>query len=424
MVAEMTPRQILRQLFDVAIAAADPALCVPPYLPPDEGGRLIVIGAGKASAAMARAVEQHWSGALDGLVVTRYGHGVPCERIEIVEAAHPVPDAAGELAAQRILAKVHGLNENDRVLALISGGGSALLAAPAEGVSLAEKRAITSALLKSGASIGEINCVRKHLSAIKGGRLAAAAWPAAVLTLAISDVPGDDPAVIASGPTVADPTTAVDALKVLDFYGIAIADSLRARLESGELETPKPGDPRLARSELRLIASPRQMLAAAASVAQQLGITSLILGDAIEGEAREVGKVLAGMAISCGQHGFPAKKPCVLLSGGETTVTLKGAGRGGRNSEFLLGLALALDGAPDIHALAADTDGIDGSEDNAGAFVDPTTLRRAREMAVDSRAHLAANDAWGYFSALGDLLVTGPTRTNVNDFRAILIGLE
>ena len=417
----MNPRQILRQLFDAAIAAADPALCVPPYLPPGDGGRLIVVGAGKASAAMARAVEQHWSGPLDGLVVTRYGHGVPCQRIEIVEAAHPVPDAAGELAAQRILAKVQGLNENDRVLALISGGGSALLAAPAEGIALAEKRAITAALLKSGASIGEINSVRKHLSAIKGGRLAAAAWPASVLTLAISDVPGDDPAVIASGPTVADPTSTVDALAVLDFYRIDIPSALRARLASGELETPKPGEPRLVRSEFRLVASPRQMLEAAAEAARQLGLTPLILGDAIEGEAREVGKTLAGMAVCCGRHGFPAQKPCVLLSGGETTVTLKGQGRGGRNTEFLLGLALALDGAPGIHALAADTDGIDGSEDNAGAYVGPETPARARALGLDGRARLADNDAWGYFAALGDLLVTGPTRTNVNDFRAILI---
>lgn len=420
----MNARAVLRRLFDAAIAAADPALCVPPHLPPDDGGRLIVIGAGKASAAMARAVEDHWSGPLDGLVVTRYGHGVPCERIEIIEAAHPVPDAAGEAAAARILSKISGLTATDRVLALISGGGSALLAAPASGITLAEKRALTAALLRSGASIGEINCVRKHLSAIKGGRLASAAWPASVLTLAISDVPGDDPAVIASGPTVADPTTAVDALKVLDFYHIAIPEALRARLLSGALETPKPGDPRLANSEFRLVASPRQMLEAAAAEATRLGITPLILGDAIEGEAREVGKALAGMAVSCGRHGFPAKNPCVLLLGGETTVTLKGEGRGGRNTEFLLGLALALDGAPGIHALAADTDGIDGSEDNAGAFVASDSLRRARELGLDIRSHLAANDAWGYFSALGDLLVTGPTRTNVNDFRAILIGLE
>ncbi|WP_428827138.1 glycerate kinase [Azonexus sp. IMCC34842] len=420
----MTPGETLRRLFDAAIAAADPAWCVPPQLPPDDGGRLIVIGAGKASAAMARAVEQHWSGPLDGLVVTRYGHGVPCDRIEIVEAAHPVPDAAGEQAAQRMLAKVHGLAENDRVLALISGGGSALLAAPADGITLADKRAITAALLKSGAAIGEINCVRKHLSAIKGGRLAAAAWPARLLTLAISDVPGDDPAVIASGPTVADPTSAAEALRILDFHTIAVPPALRARLVSGALETPKPGDPRLANSAFQLIASPRQMLEAAAAAARQLGITPLILGDAIEGEAREVGKVLAGVALSCARHGFPATKPCVLLSGGETTVTLKGQGRGGRNTEFLLGLALALDGAPGIHALAADTDGIDGSEDNAGAYVGPETPGRARALGLDGRAHLADNDAWGYFAALGDLLITGPTRTNVNDFRAIIVGLE
>nr|MBL8412561.1 glycerate kinase [Dechloromonas sp.] len=417
----MNPRTILRQLFDAAIAAADPALCVPPHLPPDDGGRLIVIGAGKASAAMAKAVETHWQGPLAGLVVTRYGHGVPCERIEIVEAAHPVPDAAGEAAALRILQTVRGLNERDRVLALISGGGSALMAAPAEGVTLAEKRALTSALLRSGASIGEINCVRKHLSASKGGRLAVAVWPAPVLTLAISDVPGDDPAVIASGPTVADPTTCADALRVLDFYGIDVPRALRQRLESGVLETPKPGDSRLARSDYQLVASPRQMLEAAAVEARRLGITPLILGDAIEGEAREVGKAMAGMARACAAHGFPAGRPCVLLSGGETTVTLKGHGRGGRNTEFLLGLALALDGAAGIHVLAADTDGIDGSENNAGALVAPDTLVRARALGIDSRAHLAGNDAWGYFSALGDLLVTGPTLTNVNDFRAVLV---
>ena len=417
----MNARDILRQLFDAAIAAADPESCVPPHMPPDDGGRLIVIGAGKASAAMARAVEQHWSGPLDGLVVTRYGHGVPCERIEIVEAAHPVPDAAGEAAAARILAKLAGLRAQDRVLALISGGGSALLAAPAAGVSLAEKRAITAALLKSGASIGEMNCVRKHLSAIKGGRLAAAAWPAPVLTLAISDVPGDDPAVIASGPTVPDPTTAAEALAIIERYRIEIPAKLRERLQSGELETPKPGDPRLAASDYRLVASPRLMLEAAAAEARCLGIEPLILGDALEGEAREVGKVLAGVALSCARHGSPARKPCVLLSGGETTVTVRGQGRGGRNSEFLLGLALALDGAPGIDALAADTDGIDGSEDNAGAFVGPDTPARAKAAGINVRACLAGNDAWYCFSRLGDLLVTGPTRTNVNDFRAILI---
>ncbi|MBS1161622.1 MAG: glycerate kinase [Proteobacteria bacterium] len=420
----MSPREILRHLFETAIAAADPAHCLPPYLPPDDGGRLIVVGAGKASAAMARVVEEHWSGPLDGLVVTRYGHGVPCRRIEIVEAAHPVPDMAGAAGARRVLDKLRGLSPGDRVLALISGGGSALLAVPAAAVTLSEKQALTAALLKSGASIGEINCVRKHLSAVKGGRLAALAWPAALLTLAISDVPGDDPAVIASGPTVADPTTTDDALRVLDTYAIGIPPALRARLLAGELETPKPGDPRLARSTYRLIASPRQMLEAAAEAARRLGITPLILGDALEGEARQVGKVLAGMARACLLHDFPAAKPCVLLSGGETTVTVQGHGRGGRNSEFLLGLAQALAGAPAIHALAADTDGIDGSEDNAGAWVGPETLGRGRSLGLDIAESLAANDAWGYFSALGDLLVTGPTRTNVNDFRAILVGLE
>jgi hydroxypyruvate reductase len=418
----VSPRDILRRLFDAAIATADPALCVPPHLPPDDGGRLIVIGAGKAAAAMAQAVERHWSGRLDGLVVTRYGHGVPCQRIEVIEAAHPVPDAAGEAAANLIFGQISGLTVADRVLALISGGGSALLAAPAAGVTLAEKRALTSALLKSGASIGEINCVRKHLSAIKGGRLAAAAYPASVLTLAISDVPGDDPAVIASGPTVGDPTTCADALRVLDAYAIAVSPELRRRLTSGELETPKPGDPRLAHSEFRLIASPRQMLEAAAAEARRLGVRPLILGDALEGEAREVGKLMAGMAKSCARHGFPVQKPCVLLSGGETTVTVRGNGRGGRNTEFLLALALALDGEPGIHALAADTDGIDGSEDNAGALIGPDTLARARAVGLDVPGLLANNDAWTAFSGLGDLLFTGPTRTNVNDFRAVLIG--
>jgi glycerate 2-kinase len=419
----MNPRELLRRLFDAGVAAADPARCVPAALaeldPPGPGGRLIVVGAGKAAAAMAQAVEAAWPGPLSGLVVTRYGHGAPCARIEVVEAAHPVPDAAGAAAAARILGLVSGLTANDRVLALMSGGGSALLAAPAPGVTLEQKQAIGAALLNSGATIADINCVRKHLSAIKGGRLALAAWPAPVLTLAISDVPGDDPAVIASGPTVADPTTAVDALKVLDSHAIEIPAELRRRLASGELETPKPGD--LAAGAFRLVASPRQMLEAAAAEARRLGVMPLILGDAIEGEAREVGRVLAGIAVACGRHGFPAQKPCVLLSGGETTVTVRGAGRGGRNTEFLLGAALALAGEPGIHALAADTDGIDGAGDNAGAFVGPDSLARARAAGLDAAASLAANDAGSFFAGLGDLLVTGPTRTNVNDFRAFLI---
>lgn len=421
----MSANSVLQGIFAAALAAADPARCLAPFLPERGAGRVVVVGAGKAAAAMARAVEEHWSGPVDGLVVTRYGHGVACRSIEVVEAAHPVPDAAGVAAAGRILDRVAGLGSDDLVLALISGGGSALLAAPAAGVTLAEKRAITAALLRSGAAIGDINCVRKHLSASKGGRLAAAAWPARVVTLAISDVPGDDPAVIASGPTVGDPTTCAEALVILDRYGIAIADDLRRRLQSGALETPKPGDPCLARSEFRLVSSPGQMLTAAAAAAQVAGVTPLVLGDAIEGEAREVAKVLAAMARSCQIRGQPARPPCVLLSGGETTVTLPATGgRGGRNSEFLLALALALRGTGAIHALAADTDGIDGSEDNAGAFIGPATLSRGAALGVDARRHLDAHDAWGYFATLGDLLVTGPTRTNVNDFRAILVGVE
>ena len=420
----MEPREILRELFDTGLGAADPASCVPPALPAPGDGRLGVVGAGQAAAAMARAGAAAWPGDLDGLVVTRYGHGVPCRRIEVVEAAHPVPDAAGVEAARRILERVSRCGVEERVLFLASGGGSALLAAPVEGLGLEQKQALTSQLLRSGAAIDEINCVRKHLSAVKGGCLALAAWPAPVLTLAISDVPGDAAAVIASGPTVADPSTCADALAVLDRYGLALPATLREGLRSGALETPKPGDPRLARSTFRLVASPRQMLQAAAARARTLGLSPLILGDALEGEAREVGRALAGVALSCRRHGDPLAAPCVLLSGGETTVTVRGRGSGGRNTEFLLGLALALDGAPGIHALAADTDGIDGSEDNAGAFVTPQTLARARAAGVDARVALAANDAWGFFSALDDLLVTGPTRTNVNDFRAILVGVE
>ena len=411
----------LRRLFDAAVAAANPAHCVPLHLPVERGGRLIVVGAGKASAAMARAVEEHWPGPLDGLIVTRYGFAVPCSRIEIVEAAHPVPDAAGQAAAARILERVSGLRPEDRVLALISGGGSALLAAPALDITLADKRAITAALLKSGASIHEMNCVRKHLSAIKGGRLAAAAWPAQVLTLAISDVAGDDPEVIASGPTVGDPTSCADALAVLARYAIPLPEALRQRLESGELETPKPGDPRLSKSEFRIVASPMLALRAAAEAAQAAGVTPLILGDEIEGEAREVARALAGIAKSCARHGTPAAPPCVLLSGGEATVSIRGQGRGGRNSELMLALAVALQGHPRIHALAGDTDGIDGSEDNAGALVAPATLARARAQNLEPLAALADNDAYGFFAALGDLLVTGPTLTNVNDFHAILV---
>jgi hydroxypyruvate reductase len=415
------PKQFLRRLFTAAVAAADPAKVLPPFLPRGHSGRTLVLGCGKASAAMAAAVEQAWNGPLEGLVVTRYGHAVPCRQIEIAEASHPVPDEAGMQAAARILKLAEGAREGDLVLALVSGGGSALLTLPAAGLTLADKQNVNRALLSCGAAIGEMNCLRKHLSAIKGGRLAAAAHPAKVVTLVISDVPGDDPATISSGPTVPDPTTSAQALEILDRHGIDAGPAVRRHLASQDSETPKPGDQRLAGSELHLIARPQASLEAAAALAREAGVTPVILGDALEGEARELGKAMAGIALQVRRHGQPAKAPAVLLSGGETTVTLKGKGRGGRNAEFLLGLALALDGAAGLWGLAADTDGIDGSQDNAGALCGPDSLTRARAAGRDPRADLANNDAWGFFDALGDLLVTGPTRTNVNDFRAVLV---
>ena len=417
-------RALLRELFDAAVAAADPAHCLPHWLPGPPAGRLVIVGAGKAAAAMAAAVEAHWRGDLErisGIVVTRYGHGLPTRCIEVVEASHPAPDAAGQRAAARLLQAVHGLTADDLVLVLLSGGGSALLAAPMAGITLDDKRGVTKALLACGANIGEINCVRKHLSAIKGGRLALAAAPARVLTLAISDVPGDDLSTIASGPTVPDPTTCADALEIADRYGIELPAAARAALQDGRAETPKPGNPGFARCESHIIATAQASLAAAAELARSRGIVPLVLGDAIEGEAREAARVLGGIALSCATHGVPLAAPCVLLSGGETTVTVRAAGRGGRNAEFLLGLALALGGHPHISAIACDTDGIDGSEDNAGAMVLPDTPARAIAAEIDLRARLAQNDAFSVFSALGDLVVTGPTRTNVNDFRAILI---
>jgi glycerate 2-kinase len=420
----MNPPDLLRRMFDAAVASAQPALCVPPHLPaPDSlgAGRLIVIGAGKASAAMARAVEDHWRGPLTGLVVTRYGYAVPCERIEIVEAAHPVPDAAGVAAAERILALVRGPSTDDLVLCLISGGGSSLLTLPPPGATLADKQQLNRALLASGATIGEMNCVRRHVSAIKGGRLAAACHPARVLTLLVSDVPGDRPGDIASGPTVADPTTCAEALDIVRRYRIEIAPALRTLLESDGGESVKPGDPRLARAETRIVAAPQMALAAAAAVARAEGIATHILGDAIEGEARDVGKVMAGIALEVAARDQPFAPPCVLLSGGETTVTVRGHGRGGRNVEFLLSLAIALDGSPGIHALAADTDGVDGQEEIAGALLAPDTLARAWAHGMRPKDRLADNDGHGFFQALGDSLVTGPTLTNVNDFRAILI---
>lgn len=411
----------LRQLFEAAVSAADPAVTIPKHLPGPPRGRTVVIGAGKAAASMARVVEEHWQGPLSGLAVTRHGHGVPCDSIEVIEAAHPVPDATGEDAAWRALELADGLGPDDLALCLISGGGSALLSLAALGLSLADKQAVNAQLLRSGATISEMNCVRKHLSAIKGGRLAAAVYPATVLTLAISDVPGDDPAVIASGPTVADPTTLADARAVLDKYAIVPGEAVAAALNDETSETLKPGDNRLTMSELVLIATPAMALGAAAETAAKAGIEPVVLGDAIEGEAREVAREHAALAERVVLGAGPAKPPCVLLSGGETTVTIRGRGRGGRNAEYLLALAIALNGRPCVSALACDTDGIDGSEDNAGALIDPSTLERARALGLDAPAMLADNDAYGFFSALGDLIVTGPTLTNVNDFRAILV---
>jgi glycerate 2-kinase len=415
------PRALLRQMFDAAIASAQPALCIPPHLPAAPRGRLIVIGAGKASAAMARSVEQHWTGPLSGLVVTRYGYAVPCEHIEIAESAHPVPDAAGLRASQRMMELVKGLNADDLVLCLISGGGSALLPLPAAGLTLDLKQTVNRALLASGATISEVNCVRRHLSAIKGGRLAAACHPAQMLTLLISDVPGDRPVDIASGPTVADPTTCADALSIVRRYGIELPAAAREVLESGRGESVKPGDPRLAQATVRMIATPQMALEAAAAIARASGLASHILSDAIEGEARDVGKVLAAIALQVAARGQPVAAPCVLLSGGETTVTVRGNGRGGRNVEYLLSLAIALNGHPRIHALAGDTDGVDGLEEIAGAQIAPDSIARAWDRGFRPAETLADNDAHSLFSALGDSIVTGPTLTNVNDFRAILI---
>jgi hydroxypyruvate reductase len=390
-------------------------------MPSRPKGRTIVVGAGKASAAMAKVFEDNWEGPLEGMIVTRYGHGAATRRIRVVEAAHPVPDAAGAAAAAEMLASVQGLTPDDLVVALISGGGSALLSLAADGISAEDKRAVNRSLLASGAPIHEMNCVRKHLSRIKGGRLAAAAFPARVETLVISDVPGDDVSAVASGPTVADPTSVADARTIIAKYGIVVPDSVHRHLEAGFDETPKPGDPRLALSRARLIASPQTSLEAAASAARLFGLAPLILGDALEGEAKDVGFVMAGIARQVRHFAQPLAPPCVLISGGETTVTVKGNGFGGRNVEFLLGLALKLASAEDIHALAADTDGIDGARDVAGAIVKPDTLMRARALGIDPWDMLLRNDAHTFFERLGDQVITGPTLTNVNDFRAVLV---
>lgn len=426
---------LLRRMMDAAIAAADPAQCLPPHLRAlaraRHDGRTVVIGAGKAAASMAAAVEAVFASespdcALEGLVVTRYGHGCPTARIEVVEAAHPVPDAAGREAARRILELVSELGEGDRVIALMSGGGSALLTLPAGAVTLEDKQAVNRDLLKSGATIHEMNAVRKHLSAIKGGRLAAAAAPAAVHAFLISDVPGDDPDVIGSGPTVADTSTLADARAVLAKYAITPPEGIARALEDPENETPKPGDPAFDNTETVMAARPQASLEAAADIARSAGVTPVILGDAIEGEARDVATVMAGIAAQVARHGQPAAAPCVLLSGGETTVTVHGTGRGGRNAEFLCAFAVTVQRrmpelADRIAALACDTDGIDGTEDNAGVLFVPGDLERAGRVGIDLGAHLADNDGYGAFAALDRLIVTGPTLTNVNDFRAVLI---
>jgi hydroxypyruvate reductase len=415
-------RELLRAMFDAAVEAAQPANFIPLHLTVPPKGRTIVIGAGKASAAMARALEQHWPQRLEGLVVTRYGYGVPCERIEIVEAAHPVPDQAGYVAAKRMLELVSALSEDDLVICLVSGGGSALLPLPADGITLAEKQALNNALLASGATIAEMNCVRRHVSAIKGGRLAAACYPAQVVSLLISDVPGDDRTDIASGPTVPDPTTCADALAIIDRYGVEVAPSVLRILRSGDGESVKPGSSRIARAQAHMVMTPRMALDAAASVARDAGVAVHMLGDAIEGEARDVGKVMAAITRSVVSHGEPFRAPCILLSGGETTVTVRGDGRGGRNVEFLLSLAIELDGLAGVHAIACDTDGVDGKEDIAGAIMDPDTIGRAWQAGISPKASLSNNDAHSFFASLGDSVITGPTLTNVNDFRAIFIG--
>jgi len=415
------PRTFLVGLFNAAVAAVVAEKCLPAYLPAMPKGRTVVIGAGKAAAAMAACVEQHWQGVLSGLVVTRYGHGAACKSIEVLEAAHPVPDVAGEQAAQRILKTVHGLTADDLVICLMSGGGSALLAMPADGITFAQKQEINRALLKSGATIFEMNCIRKHLSAIKGGRLALACGLARVVTLAISDIPGDDPAIIGSGPTLVDSSTCADALAILQRYDIAVPALVTAQLAGNAWETPKPGDARFARHTHHVIATAQLALEAAVAAARTAGLAAYILSDRMEGEARDVGTVHAAIARQVRVHGQPFTAPCVVLSGGETTVTVRGDGQGGRNTEFLLSLALALAGEQGIYALAADTDGIDGSKDNSGALLTPDSLVRAAEQGLSVPALLDNNDGYRFFDTLGDLIITGPTRTNVNDFRAMLI---
>lgn len=418
---QFSSRQFLRDLFSSAVSAVSAEKCLPSFLPRPPRGKTLVIGAGKAAAAMAQAVEKNWSGELTGLVVTRYGHGADCKKIEVVEAGHPVPDEAGHKAAARMLNMVQGLTADDLVLCLISGGGSALLTLPADGISLEQKQAINKALLQSGATISEINCVRKHLSKIKGGRLALACAPARIITLLISDVPGDDAAMIASGPTLPDATSCADALSILRKYAIDIPANMEQHLISGKGETPKPDDVRFISNNHHIIATAQDALEAAAAHARAVGITPYILSGNIEGEARDIGLMHAAIARQIARFDQPVTKPCVLLSGGETTVTVRGTGRGGRNAEFLLSMVVALDGNSAIYAIACDTDGIDGTEDNAGAILSPDSLARATNLGLCAKAFLENNDGYGFFSALNDQIISGPTRTNVNDFRAVLI---
>jgi hydroxypyruvate reductase len=414
-------RQLLETLFARAVERAMPGPAVRANLPAPPRGRTLVIGAGKASAQMAKALEAAWPTPISGLVVTRYGYGAPCTRIEIVEAAHPVPDAAGLEASARLSALLAGLTADDLVIALISGGGSALLPAPAPGMTLADEQAVNRALLASGAPIGVMNVIRNQLSTVKGGRLAALAAPARVATLIVSDVPGDDPAIVASGPTIAQAASRKEARRLVRLYGIALPEAAQAALAGADNPAPRPDDPRLKHNSVVTIASAALSLDAAAEAAKEQGLAAHVLSDAIEGEAREVGKVHAALAREIFLRGRPFGRPCVLLSGGETTVTLRGRGKGGRNSEFLLAFAIAIDGVSGISGIACDTDGIDGSEDNAGAFADGGTCARMRAAGIDPLAALAANDAYSAFAAVDGLVVTGPTGTNVNDFRAILV---
>ncbi len=415
------PRSFLRQTFDAAVMAADPIHGIRQHLPEKPKGRTIVVGAGKASAQMAAALETLWQGPMVGVVVTRYGFSALCKHIEVIEASHPVPDEAGLAASRRLLQAVGGLTADDLVIALISGGGSALLPSPAAGLNLADEIAVNQALLASGAPISAMNTIRKHISTIKGGRLAATAHPAKVVSFVVSDIPGDNPALVASGPTVPDIGNRQDALALIDAYRMSLPDAVMAHLKSSAADGLEPSDPRFTKDEVHVIASAAVSLEAAAEEARRHGIEAVILSDSIEGEARDVASVHAAIAREIATRNRPFATPVLLLSGGETTVTLRAKGKGGRNSEFLLSFALGINGVAGIHAVAADTDGIDGSDDNAGAFADGHTVERMRKAGVDAKSMLMQNNAWTAFHAIDDLLVTGPTGTNVNDFRAILI---